>query len=220
VTAEEETMDAQAAPVAELPRPVALPAAPAPPPAQPLAPRPAGVVPRSRKGGPRPVPERNDVFAHLTLDGLRSYRRALGDEEGRVSYWRRILQARLDVVRAGLEGGSAREVDTEALRPVLADTRVGAGRRALISVVPVDDIPPLPQIEQLWERQVRPDDVVGQRALEVELAAAERQLSDYRAALHRRIAEATGELIARYREKPALCLSALPLRPERRSATG
>lgn len=199
-------MDPQAAPVVELPMTV--------PPAPPAL-RPPGVVPRSRKGGPRPVPERNDAFAHLSLDELRGYRRALGDEEGRVSYWRRILQARLDVLRASLDGGSVRDLNIEALRPVLADARVGAGRRALMSVMPVDDIPPLPQLEQLWERQVRPDDVVGLRALEAELGAAERQLSDCRNALHMRIADATGELIARYREQPALCLTVLPLRPER-----
>ena len=177
-------------------------------------------VPRSRKGGPRPVPERKEHYSHLTLDALRSYRRALGEEEGRVSYWRRILQARLDVLRAALDGGSARDVDTEALRPVLADARVGAGRTALLSVVPVDNIPPLPHLEGLWERTVDPRDEAATRALEADLSAAERELSAYRAALHRRIADATGELIARYREQPSLCLSALPLPPERSLAVG
>ena len=47
-----------------------------------------------RKGEPRPVPTRDDAYGHLTLDELRAYRKALTDEEGRVSYWRRILQAR------------------------------------------------------------------------------------------------------------------------------
>jgi hypothetical protein len=72
----------------------------------------------------------------------------------------------------------------------------------------------------LWERQVDPSDPRGARRLEADLAAAERQLSDYRAALHRRIAEATGELIARYREQPSLCLSALPLSKNRALAAG
>ncbi|HVM27333.1 MAG TPA: hypothetical protein VM433_06640 [Mycobacteriales bacterium] len=173
-------------------------------------------APRSRKGGPRPLPQRQDAFAHLDLDALRSYRRALGEEEGRVSYWRRILQARLDVLRARLDGGTARDVDTDALRPVLTDARVGAGRQALLEVVPVDGIPPLPQIELLWERRVDPADTTAARQLEVDLADAERQLSDYRAALHRQIADATGDLIARYREQPSLCLTALPLPLERR----
>ena len=205
------------APDAGLPLPSPLDAAAAGLPAPPTADRP---VPRSRKGGPRPVPERHPRYAHLSLDQLRGYRRALGEEEGRVSYWRRILQARLDLLRASLDGGSARDVDTRALRPVLTDDRLGAGRRALVEVVPVDDIPPLPEVQELWDREVAPDDAEGLRAFEVELAAAERQLSDYRAALHGRIAEATGELIARYREQPSLCLSALPLSPERRLAVG
>lgn len=189
-------------------------------PAAVAAPLPAGGVPRSRKGGPRPVPERRPHYAHLTLDGLRAYRRALGEEEGRVSYWRRILQARVDVLRAALDGGSARAVDTSALAPVLTEDRVGAGRTALLSVVPVDDIPPLPHLEDLWQRAVDPADEVAARSLEADLSRAERELSDYRAALHRRIADATGELIARYRDSPALCLSALPLPPERRLAAG
>lgn len=185
-----------------------------------MVPPPAGSVPRSRKGGPRPVPERKPHYEHLSLDALRSYRRALGEEEGRVSYWRRILQARVDVLRAALDGGSARDVDTSALAPVLADARISAGRKALIDVVPVDDIPPLPHLEELWQRPVDLSDDAGARALEAELSRAERELSEYRAALHRRIADATGELIARYREQPSLCLSALPLPPERRLAAG
>jgi len=186
--------------------------------AQPFAGAPAR--PRTRKAAPRPVPERGEAYEHLSLDGLRAYRRALGEEENRVSYWRRILQARLDLLRAGMEGGSARAVDTEALRPVLTDARVGAGRRALVNIVPADDIPPLPQLEQLWQRHADPTDAEASEDLERSLARAERQLSDYRSALHRRIAEATGELIARYRETPTLCLTALPLPPARPRGTG
>jgi hypothetical protein len=167
--------------------------------------------PRNRKGAPRAVPQRDDAYAHLTLDGLRAYRRALAEEENRVSYWRRILQARLDLLRAGMEGSTARAVDTEALKPVLTDARVGAGRRVLVDVMPAEDMPPLPQLEQLWQRHADPHDTEAATDLERSLAQAERQLSDYRSALHRRIAEATGELIARYRETPSLCLSVLPL---------
>jgi len=180
-------------------------------------PAPAPVRPRSRKAAPRPVPERAEAYAHLTLEAVRSYRTALTEEENKVSYWRRILQARLDVLRSGV-GGGVRDVDQAALRSVLTDARVGAGRRALVDVVAVDDIPPLPQLEALWERRVAPDDVEGALELEKELAAAERQLSDYRAALHRRLADVTGELIARYREQPSLCLAVLPLPPERMRA--
>ena len=180
---------------------------------QPTTPAPQTVpaaVPR--KGQARPAPTRNDAYAHLSLEALRTYRDLLTDEEGKVSYWLRILQARLDVLRAGTN----RELDTARLRPILTSQRVGAGRQALINVLPVDDIPPLPSLAELWERRVDRDDTVRHSRLERDLQEAEVELSSYRAALHRRIAEATGELISRYREQPILCLSALPLDRSRR----
>ncbi len=168
----------------------------------------------ARKGAARPIPVRNADYAHLSIDALREYRRALTAEEGKVSYWRRILQARLDVVQAG---SGARDVDHAQLRPLLTSERVGAGRSALVEVLPVDDIPPLPSLAELWDRRVEASDEAGTATLVHDLQLAEAQLSAYRNALHRRIGEATGELIARYREQPSLCLTALPL--ERRRAT-
>ncbi|MBW3648456.1 MAG: hypothetical protein KY440_11925 [Actinobacteria bacterium] len=177
-----------------------------------LAERPA---PDRRKGAARPVPTRNADYAHLSVDALREYRRALTAEENKVSYWRRILQARLDVVQAG----SGRDLVQEHLRPLLTSERVGAGRQALVEVLPVDDIPPLPSLGELWDRRVDPGDAAQQEGLEQDLRLAEAQLSSYRNALHRRIGEATGELIARYREQPSLCLTALPLDPRRANAS-
>jgi hypothetical protein len=177
-----------------------------------LADRPA---PERRKGAARPVPLRNADYAHLSLDALREYRRALSAEEGKVSYWRRILQARLDVLQAG---SGARALDHEHLRPVLTTERVGAGRQALVEILPVDDIPPLPSLAELWDRRIAPGDDTARASFEQDLRVAEAQLSAYRNALHRRIGDATGELIARYREQPALCLSALPLDPRRATA--
>ena len=61
-----------------------------------------GAQPSPRDGqrsGGRPVPERSTDFAHLSLTALRAYRRTLTHEESRVSYWRRLIQARLDVLR-------------------------------------------------------------------------------------------------------------------------
>lgn len=173
------------------------------------APSPTAVPVQRRKGERRPEPVLSEAYAHLSVDGLREYRRALSDEEHRVSYWRRILQARLDLVASGT---TRRGVDHERLAPLLTTERVGAGRRALSSVVHGDGgIPPLPLLEELWQRQVDPDDERGRLAFEHDLSAAEQVLSAYRAALHDRIGQATGELIARYRESPDLCLTALPL---------
>ena len=168
--------------------------------------------PRRPKAAPRPMPVRSENFDHLTLEKLRSYRSELTAEESRVSYWRRILQARLDVLREG----RISTVDPEQLTPVLTDARVSAGRTALIQVMPVDDIPPLPDLASLWARQVdhdSPDSAERRRSLDSDLVSAEAQLSAYRASLHTKLGEATGELIARYREDPLLCLTALPMRP-------
>jgi hypothetical protein len=177
-----------------------------------VAERPAALPSQGRRSGPRPVPERSEGFAHLSLEALREYRKTLTTEEAKVSYWRRIIQARLDVVRAG----TLASADGANLRPVLTNARVSGSRQALIEVLPVDDIPPLPSLAELWDRQVDSADSAGMAALEADLDQAEQQLSAYRRALHQRIGDATGELIARYRETPALCLSVLPLRPERR----
>lgn len=159
-------------------------------------------------------PEVSETFAHLTLAGLRSYRKALAQEESRVSYWRRILQARLDMVTAA-EPGQRGSMDN--LRPVLTNDRVGSGRTALIDVLPIEDIPPLPNLEELWDKHLRPDDPAYNAELIEELTEAEGQLSNYRTALHLRIQASTNELIARYRADPAQCLSVLPLPPQRRA---
>ncbi|MDQ1687564.1 MAG: hypothetical protein QOK42_539 [Frankiaceae bacterium] len=167
------------------------------------------------RGAARPEPVRQPEFAHLTLEALRTYRTALGHEESRVSYWRRIVQARLDLVRAGEDGAGL-----EHLRDVLVQASAGTGRTALVDIVPIDDVPPLPDLGELWDRFPVAGDAVWNARLEADLTEAESRLSAYRAALHRRLSSATQELVARYKDEPALALLALPLRPEaRRRAT-
>jgi hypothetical protein len=144
----------------------------------------------------------------MSLSGVRRYRQTLTTEESRVSYWRRILQARLDLVRAVMDGQSP---GVDGVRGLLADGRLGGGRLAMVEITPTDDLPPLPDLAELWLRDVVDGDHRHNQALAHDLAKAERELSAYRAALHRRLAAATGELIARYREDPLQCLSALPL---------
>ena len=173
--------------------------------------------PTADAGRFRTVPERSPEFAHLSLEGLRTYRRALNTEEGRVSYWRRIIQARLDLVRVT---EATPTTTSDNLRGVFADARVDTGRQALQQVVPVDDMPPLPDLAELWAREPRFDDEAHTERLVRDLSKAEAQLSAYRTALHKRLAAATGELIARYREQPTLCLSALPMKPVVRVVNG
>jgi CRP/FNR family transcriptional regulator, cyclic AMP receptor protein len=54
----------------------------------------AGDVPPERPGSPEGVAE----LADLSLEALRTYRAQLTGEESRISYWRRIVQARLDLL--------------------------------------------------------------------------------------------------------------------------
>lgn len=160
----------------------------------------------------QPLPERSGDFAHLGLVELRSYRRALIREESRVSYWRRILHARLDLL--GARRSSASNGNDPSLQRLLSSAHIDEGRQALLSMLPLDGIPPLPELNQLWAESPEPgDDEHCSRLLE-DLSKAERQLSAYRKALHRRLSAATGELIARYRDSPRDCLSALPEVPE------
>lgn len=166
---------------------------------------------RTTRAAAREVPERSEEFGHLTLPALRRYRQSLTQEESRASYWRRLIQARMDLIE--LQGGDD-SIRLERLRMALSETRVGEGRRALVEVMPIDDAPPLPDLAGLWSREAHPDDPDGVDELKHDLAFAELQLSAYRAALHRRLARATGELIARYREEPTLALQVLPVPPE------
>lgn len=156
------------------------------------------------------APMRRPEFAHLSLPGLRGYRETLNVEEGRVSYWRRIIQARLDLVQATQLGTTT---TVEHVRGVFAEDRIALNRNALLTVLPVDDMPPLPALTQLWDREPRPGDNEHNARLTHDLMAAESQLSAYRAALHRRLASSTAELIARYREDPRQCFVVLPLGP-------
>ncbi len=107
-----------------------------------------------RKAAPRPVPTRQAGYAHLDIGRLRELRTTLSDEEGKVSYWRRILQARIDVLVAGTTN---RTLDHHHLAPVLATDRVSAGRSALLRILPVDDVPPLPSLAELWDRDIDVD---------------------------------------------------------------
>src|SRR3954467_5656886 len=117
--------------------------------------------PTADAGRFRAVPERSPAFAHLSLDGLRAYRRALSTEEGRVSYWRRIIQARLDLVRAAEAGTVATQAN---LRGVYAGARVDSGRKALLPALPIDAMPPLPHVVDLWARAAHPGVVDSTRA--------------------------------------------------------
>jgi hypothetical protein len=152
-------------------------------------------------------PEAADIHA-LELPALREYRQRLEAEEDRVSYWRRLVHARLDLLAA--ESASDHALTLTDLVRVLGDTGTGQTRQALVSVRTGEPLPELPELTEMWATDVDPHDD-GQVADAVDrLRHAERQLTAYRRALHQRIDEATAELIARYRADPQAALAIIP----------
>lgn len=160
--------------------------------------------------GRKPVvsAEASPHLAGLDLDSLRAYRQRLITEEERVSYWRRLVHGRMDVLEAGshVEG----TLSVEQLVRVLGETGSGQSRISLLRVRSADPLPELPELSEVWENEVDPHDEAAVSAAVERLRDAEGQLTEYRKALHERIDEATGELIVRYREDPSAALRALP----------
>ncbi|WP_323791659.1 hypothetical protein [Nocardioides sp.] len=143
-------------------------------------------------------------LASVSLAELRTYREHLRAEEARISYWRRLIHARVDLLRAGSLGDSP--IDVDALARVLGDTGTGHVRQALHRVRAADPLPDLPALAGVW---VTPSDAAeAAEAVEL-LGAAEQTLTSYRRALHDRIDEATAELIVRYRADPSRALEIL-----------
>jgi hypothetical protein len=165
-------------------------------------------VERRPGGGARPTPRRVPELAHLSIDELRDYRQELVAEETRVSYWRRILQARLDLVIDANDNAALKR-----LRGVLHEHADSSRRLAMLPVADAAEAPPLPDLTVLWETPSTADG--PDASLVARMADAEQQLSSYRNSLHLRLDDATGELIARYRDEPALALRALPMRRQR-----
>lgn len=156
---------------------------------------------------PAMEPESADIGA-LPLPALREYRHRLEAEEDRVSYWRRLVHARLDLLAA--EAASDHTLGLPELVRVLGDTGSGATRQALVSVRTAEPLPELPALGEMWATDVDPHDPDAVADAVARLDRAEHQLTAYRRALHQRIDEATAELIARYRENPAAALTVIP----------
>ncbi|WP_344304548.1 hypothetical protein [Nocardioides bigeumensis] len=148
-------------------------------------------------------------LAGLDVGQLRAYRAALAAEEDTVSYWRRLLHGRIDLLEA--QAVSDDGLTLEDLVRVLGDTGSGRSRRTLMRVpapVALPDLPDLDQMAHLWASDPRDDHEVAD--VIAGLRAKETRLSDYRTALHVRIDAATGELITRYRADPSAALALLP----------
>lgn len=150
----------------------------------------------------------SEDLAGLDLAELRAYRHRLEAEEDRVSYWRRLVHARLDLLAA--ESAADHPLTVTELVRVLGDTGAGHTRQALVSIRAAEPLPELPVLTEMWATEVDPHDPEQVADAVDRLTRAEKQLTDYRRALHGRIDEATGELIVRYRADPAAALSVIP----------
>lgn len=146
-----------------------------------------------------PVPE----LSALTLHDLRDYREMLTHEEERVSYWRRLVQGRIDILE--MASKTLEPLTPKMLLRALSETGTGARRGALLRVNPADTLPDLPHLDGLWAQPVDPrDPEKAAKAIEA-MNEAERSLSDYRRMVHNRLDAATSELITRYKADPTLC---------------
>ncbi|MCU0278780.1 MAG: hypothetical protein MUF33_02550 [Candidatus Nanopelagicales bacterium] len=144
-------------------------------------------------------------LSDLSLDDLRILRRHLTDEEGRVSYWRRLFQARLDML------GEDERVDTHDVRAILEDASNAPRRWQALGLHPADIDTSMPEAQSLWQRVVDLNDPQQRETYALVLRQMEQALSKNRRSLHNQIDAVTAELITRYRTNPALALTALPL---------
>jgi hypothetical protein len=150
----------------------------------------------------------SEELAGLDLEQLRAYRSGLEAEEDKVSYGRRLVHARIDVLEA--ESGTGTPLTIDDLIRVLGDTGSGRSRHALVSFRAADPLPDLPVLSEMWVTEVDPHDAEQVADALERLRKAEHQLTTYRRALHDRIDEATRELILRYRENPLAALAVIP----------
>lgn len=152
------------------------------------------------------MPHAPTTLRDLSLDDLRILRGRLVDEEGRVSYWRRLFQARLDVVE------EFAEVQMEGLETVLRDTHDAPRRWQSLGLHPSDIDTAMPEAQALWRQVVDMQDEQQRTAYAQLVRVMEKSLSATRRALHEQIDAVTHELIRRYRTNPALALTALDTR--------
>jgi hypothetical protein len=153
---------------------------------------------------PTPPPE---SLKTLPLAALREHRNRLTEEEEKVSYWRRLIQFRLNLIKTQKQAGV---VSTKDLMHSLGSTGSGHRRQQLLSVDAQEELPQLPGLDELWTSAIDPSDEEGTLRLVEELNSVERRLSDYRRMLHTLIDSATAELISRYKADPNLSLELFP----------
>lgn len=140
------------------------------------------------------------------LAGLRALRKALREEERQVSYWRRLVQGRLDLAQAALAGDQPSvEKLTAATSGQRSDSsRNRAPRRSPSFAKFVNGIQDrrLGSLAAAWDMPIPWDDPERLREVEAALAEVEDELSRRRRDLHERIDACTTDLVDRYRSDP------------------
>ena len=160
-----------------------------------------------------------DGLAHLPLSEVRELRDQAEQEEADLSYLRRMLQGRIDIINAELarrrgEAGDSGSI-IDQLPRILADERSparGLGRHTVIEPSRVDEH------RRLVERLVADSDLSalgGRSAEQLEetlerFGDHERQVSEQRHAVQRVMDAAAGEITRRYREGEADISALLP----------
>lgn len=152
---------------------------------------------------PAPVPDETDLGS-LPLGELRALREEMRTQEHQVSYWRRLVHGRLDLLalhRDSPLGEPAVEGITEALSSAMPSA--GQARTDVHDTSPAEVIADLADLECVWHT---PEDAQGAHDLAARLRVVESELSGRRAALHRSIDAATAELVSRYQQDPRQAL--------------
>ena len=154
----------------------------------------------------------------LPMTELRERRQACQEVETGLSYFRRLIQGRLDIVHAEISrrevGGEASDVAEliERLPAILADHAgppgATSGRGPLPEVVAPPDVDELAKqlnaivdADRLASLPTRPDDEV--EALADQLTELERTVSAQRRSLHERIDAFQDEIVRRYKSGEA-----------------
>ena len=155
----------------------------------------------------------------VPMEEVRSLRKEAEQEETDLSYLRRLLQGRLDILRAELarRAGETTGELVDSLPRILADDAVSTGPRGLgrhISVEPSRADSHRRHVEALvadvdMSNPANHDDASLQRALEA-LKREEQEVSDKRRAVQTVMDACTAEITRRYREGDADVSDLLP----------
>ena len=157
-------------------------------------------------------------LGQLSLDDLRERRREAEQEETDLSYLRRLLQGRLDILRAEMARRGGEQTDlVQALPHILADDGPSAGPRGLgrhVTSEPSRADAHRRHVEQLvadvdLSNPAAHDEASLRRAVEA-LEREEQDVSDKRRAVQTVMDASTAEITRRYREGAADVSDLLP----------